>query len=157
MMELPVAGGTGAPPRPADRFPHIAISLGQWRVDEAYWAMEQVRAGVPLAEMDHAELLSTAESALKHAESLVSLLEAVELAIPIDWPKTLDEVIAPIREYLKWTLDAHRPYAGSAEYVGEVKRVGGWPSVRVRVELEVVEGEPSGSVAKHNARRRGKA
>ncbi|MFF2076548.1 hypothetical protein ACFVXG_17540 [Kitasatospora sp. NPDC058162] len=156
-MGLPVDAGTGAPARPADRFPHIALSLGQWRVDEAYWAVERVRTGVPLAEMDHAELLSTAESALKHAESLVLLLEAVELAIPIDWPKTLDRVITPIREYLKWTLDAHRPYAGSAEYVGEVKRVGGWPSVRVRVELEVVEGAPNGSATKRNARRREKA
>ncbi|MFF9640540.1 hypothetical protein [Kitasatospora aureofaciens] len=155
-MSLPVVPSEGAPPRPADRFPHIAFSLGQFRVDEAYWAMEQVRSGTPLAEMGHAELVSTAEGALKHAESLVSLLGAVERAIPIDWPNTLDEVIEPIREYLKWTLDAHRPYAGSAVYAGEVRRVGGWPTVRVRVELEVMEGEPSRSATKRGARRRGK-
>ncbi|MFE5584516.1 hypothetical protein [Kitasatospora sp. NPDC056531] len=151
-----MAASFGARPRPADRFPHIAISLGRWRVDEAYWAVQRVRAGRPLAEMDHSELLSTAESALRHVESPESLLEAVECAIPVDRPETLAQVIAPIRAYLKWTLDADTPFAGSAAFVGEVARFGR-PSVRVRVELEVVERKQSGSVLWRRAWRKEKS
>ncbi|MFE3503800.1 hypothetical protein [Kitasatospora sp. NPDC059160] len=156
MTAVPVAPGAGAQSRPADRFPHIAFSLGQWRVDEAYWAVEGIRAGVPLAEMDRASLLATAECAVSHVESLVKLLEAVECAIPVDQLATLDQVIAPIRAYLKWTLDADRPFAGKAAFVGEVRRFTG-PSIRVRVELEAVERKLNGLAVKRRARRKGRS
>jgi hypothetical protein len=155
-MAFPAASGTGDRPRPADRFPHIAYSLGQWRVDEAYWAAQRIRAGVPLAELDHAELLSTAEGALAQVESLTKLLEAVECAVPVDQPATLGGVIAPIRAYLKWTLDADTPFEGAATFIGEVARIN-CPSVRVRVELEVVERKVSGAAVRRCARRKGRS
>ncbi|MFJ9771990.1 hypothetical protein ACIRVF_12195 [Kitasatospora sp. NPDC101157] len=156
MKAVSVTASVGACPRPADRFPHIALSLGQRRIDDAYWEVQRIRAGTPLAEMDHAELLSMAEGALRHVESLEALLAAVECAIPVDQPETLAQVIAPIRAYLKWTLDADTPFAASSAFVGEVARFGR-PSVRVRVELEVVARKPSGPAVKHRAQRKGRS
>ncbi|MFF7988450.1 hypothetical protein ACFZDG_01495 [Kitasatospora xanthocidica] len=126
MTAIPMPSGESVHPRPrpADRFPHIAFSLGQQRIDEAYWAVRRIRDGAPLAEMDHAELLSTAECALSHMESLESLLEAVEFAIPTDRPTTLAQVIEPIRAYLEWTLDAGTPFTGASAFVGEAAQFG---------------------------------
>ncbi|MEU8922931.1 hypothetical protein AB0D10_18640 [Kitasatospora sp. NPDC048545] len=157
MTALPTDPAASARPRPADRFPHLAFSLGQWRVDEAYWAAERIRAGVPLVELDHAELLSTAECALSHVDSLIKLLEAVECAFPIDQPATLDAAIEPVRDYLTWALDTDMPFrGGAAAFVGEVWRMR-QPSVRVRVELEVVERKLNGLAFKRRARRKGRS
>ncbi|MFD7907379.1 hypothetical protein ACFV4G_34740 [Kitasatospora sp. NPDC059747] len=126
-------------------------------MDEAYWALEAIRAGVPLEEMGHAELLYTARGALLHVESLVKLLEAVECAFPVDQPATLDEAIEPISDYLRWALDTDAPLrGGKAAFIGEVRRMR-QPSVRVRVELEVMERKLTGLAFKRRARRKGRS
>ncbi|MEU4114079.1 hypothetical protein AB0F71_06265 [Kitasatospora sp. NPDC028055] len=119
--------------------------------------MEEIQDGVPLAEMGHAELLSAAECAVSHVRSLVKLLEAVECAIPIDRPATLDGVVQPIRDYLRWALDTDVPFRGdAAAFLGEVRRVR-LPAVRVRVELDVVERRLNGLAIRRRARRKGKS
>ncbi|MFJ9605284.1 hypothetical protein ACIRS1_02875 [Kitasatospora sp. NPDC101176] len=126
-------------------------------MDEAYWAGEAIKDGVPLEEMGHAELLATARGALLHVQSLVKLLEAVERGFPVDQPATLGEAIEPIGDYLRWALDTDAPLrGGKAALVGEVKRVR-QPSVRVRVELEVMERKLIGPACKRRARRKGRS
>ncbi|MFF3115282.1 hypothetical protein ACFVSN_39615 [Kitasatospora sp. NPDC057904] len=157
MTGLPTEPGAGARPRPADRFPHLAFSLGRWRVDEAYWAVEALKAGVPLEKMGRAELLSTARGALLHVESLTKLLEAVECGFPIDQPATLAEAIEPISDYLRWALDTDAPLrGGKSAFVGEVRRTR-QPSVRVRVELELMERKLTVPACKRRARRKGRS
>ncbi|MEU9076079.1 hypothetical protein [Kitasatospora sp. NPDC048538] len=157
MTDLPAEPGAGAGPRPADRFPHLAFSLGQWRVDEAYWAVEKIKDGVPLEEMGHAELLSTARGALLYVESLVRLLEAVERALPIDQPATLGEAIEPIISYLRWALDTGEPLRGGKTVFFEEVRRTRQPSVRVRVELEVMERKLTVPACKRRARRKARS
>ncbi|MFF3072355.1 hypothetical protein [Kitasatospora sp. NPDC057936] len=126
-------------------------------MDEAYWAVEALKEGVALEEMEHAELLSTAWGALLHVESLTKLLEAVECAFPVDQPATLDEAIEPISDYLRWALDTDAPLrGGKSAFVGEVRRTR-QPSVRVRVELEVMERKLTGLAFKRRARRKGRS
>ncbi|WP_329494380.1 hypothetical protein [Kitasatospora herbaricolor] len=59
-------------------------------------------------------------------------------------PRTLKEVIGPVRAYLLWALDADRPFEGATVFAGEIAQAGR-TTVRVRVELVAVE--PGGRVA----------
>ncbi|MFC9326058.1 hypothetical protein [Kitasatospora sp. NPDC057015] len=58
-------------------------------------------------------------------------------------PRTLKEVIGPVRAYLLWALDADAPFEGAAVFAGEIAQRGR-AAVRFRVELVAVE--PGGRV-----------
>lgn len=131
--------------RPADRFPHIAFELGRARINDAMWSVVDVADGPALRDLDHEALLTVAQNAVEHVESLVSLLHAIDAATPDPRPATLDEVIAPVREYLAWTFDSDQPFEGRAVLLEDVGRVG-HPEVRVLIELEVIGDLDAGSV-----------
>ncbi|GAB2729876.1 hypothetical protein [Kitasatospora kifunensis] len=141
MSEVPRAKAR----RPADRWPHIAFELGRARINDAMWSAWDVGDGPALRDLDHATLLTVAQDALQHVEALVSLLHAIDAAIPDPGLTTLDEVIAPMREYLAWTFDSDRPFEGRAVLLEDVERVGR-PAVRVLIELAVVGGAGAGPV-----------
>ncbi|MFI6445133.1 hypothetical protein [Kitasatospora sp. NPDC050543] len=127
-------------PRPAERWPRIAFELGRDRLAEAWWLSDLAYgSGVPLAELKPDELLAAAERAVRDGAELVALLEALDHALPDPRPQTLAEVLAPVRAYLLWALDADVTFEGASVFAGEIGRAGRAP-VRVRVELQA--GEP---------------
>ncbi|MFC9326176.1 hypothetical protein [Kitasatospora sp. NPDC057015] len=63
-----------------------------------------------------------------------ALLDAVERMIPPEGPRTLPEVLAPVRAYLLAALGADRRFEGACVFAGEIAAAGQLP-VRVRVEL----------------------
>ncbi len=68
-----------------------------------------------------------------------AVLDAFERALPgpagpQGEVQALAEVLAPVRAYLLWALQADRPFEGASVFAGEIAAAAR-PAVRVRVEL----------------------